>query len=246
MSTTAADATPKRFDRNLREIFWPVDREFITRVARLCVLYEDLRIESQGAREMEAIPKVDGLSKAYRQFYFLRRSLVTLIEFHGALSQINTGAWENWIKNNANADLRRKWTEAVRFFNENREHWVLLRGNVGGHYPESAARYAIEGLHPDATGALEANISAETIGSFKLHFCTELVGVTLRTSMPNQNSTDDEFDQYQTKTFHSLSKGWEHAAFAVQVLLVEFLARRFIREPDEHSTPPQVAGSDGA
>ena len=43
-----------RHERNLRQVFWQGDALLNARVARLCVLYEDLRIEVESARHMIA------------------------------------------------------------------------------------------------------------------------------------------------------------------------------------------------
>src|SRR5687768_4799976 len=117
---------PRDFAINLRAVFWQGDRDFAVRVARLCVLYEDLRIEYHGARA-PAIADVDVLSAMYRQFYFIRRSLVTLIEFQGALSQINRGKWKRWVEQHKNPAIRKGWRDAIRFFNQNYKKWEAVR-----------------------------------------------------------------------------------------------------------------------
>src|SRR5437867_2991248 len=79
---------PDVYECKLREVFWEGDRELAIRVARVCVLFEDLRLEYIGSRATEDLP-LDALSKQYRKFYFLRRSLVSLDEFCGALNRLN-------------------------------------------------------------------------------------------------------------------------------------------------------------
>ena len=83
------------FDRKLRDVFWVGDRELAIRMARVCVLFEDLRVEYLGSRAHAELG-LDGLSTQYRKFYFLRRSLVSLDEFCGALNRLNeVKAWKN-------------------------------------------------------------------------------------------------------------------------------------------------------
>ena len=71
---------PDVYESKRREVFWQGDRELAIRVARVCVPFEDLRLEYIGSRATESLP-LDPLSKQYRKFYFLRRSLVSLDEF---------------------------------------------------------------------------------------------------------------------------------------------------------------------
>jgi hypothetical protein len=59
-------------------------------LARLSVLYEDLRIETFAiTSDEEEIKRLDGLSARYRINYFLRRSIATLLEFEGALHKLS-------------------------------------------------------------------------------------------------------------------------------------------------------------
>src|ERR1019366_10002526 len=58
------------------------------KLARLCVLYEDLRVELHGIVE-PSIPALDVLDDKYRRFYFVRRSIGTIREFSDALRLIN-------------------------------------------------------------------------------------------------------------------------------------------------------------
>src|ERR1700756_4122568 len=57
-------------------------------IARLCVLFEDLRIEIAGIATKELGPLDDAGEKG-RSLYFLRRSIGTLHEFANALDKID-------------------------------------------------------------------------------------------------------------------------------------------------------------
>jgi hypothetical protein len=56
-------------------------------MARLAVLYEDLRIELYGIAE-DAIPATDNFDVRYRRIYFLRKSIGTLAEFAEAVHHL--------------------------------------------------------------------------------------------------------------------------------------------------------------
>ena len=74
-------------------------RQFDAKLARACVLFEDLRIEIRGLAE-RSLPALDildpekdnwltpALTGQYRQFYFIRRSLATLRDFEEAIRLI--------------------------------------------------------------------------------------------------------------------------------------------------------------
>jgi len=60
------------------------EKEVLIQAIRLYVLYEDLKIELEGAQE-EHIPVLEGTSRETRRFYFVRRTFGTLLEISGAM-----------------------------------------------------------------------------------------------------------------------------------------------------------------
>jgi hypothetical protein len=76
------------------------DRQFDAKLARVCVLFEDLRIEEIRGLAERSLPALDildpeketwlspVLTGQYRQFYSIRRSLATLREFEEAIRLI--------------------------------------------------------------------------------------------------------------------------------------------------------------
>ena len=209
-------------------MFWKGDRDLASRIARVCVLFEDLRVECQGARADEDIP-LDALSKSYRRFYFLRRSLVTLDEFCGALNRMNEiKEWKSYVERHDDKVRRQMWVEAVQFFNAKKQRFETVRGDIGAHYPEKAAAWAVDGLHADTTGTFEIAYGDGTANA-KLHFTTELVAsVILRTAPEYEGvSSGEEEAKFIRGIFDDVTEGWQHAVNAVHVVIAEYLAPRF-------------------
>jgi hypothetical protein len=65
-----------RFKSVARVFRWSSDEEPSMRIqlARMCVLYEDLKIEYAGA-EAPVLDKLDDTDATTRRFYFIRRTL---------------------------------------------------------------------------------------------------------------------------------------------------------------------------
>jgi len=85
---------------NIREVLRTHRKNpFDAHLARLCVLYEDLRMEIEGIRARN-VPKLDVLDPrrdhldhpermgSYRRHYFLRRSIATLPEFEECFGEL--------------------------------------------------------------------------------------------------------------------------------------------------------------
>jgi hypothetical protein len=140
-----------------------IEADTNARVARLCVLFEDLRIELTGldllahdASEDSASDKrFDRAGNQMRRIYFLRRSIGTCWEFAEALRLLSETEGFRPILASFGEPARAKWDESVRYFNLHERFWKDIRNDVGGHFGERAARFAIENFLNDAFGSIE-------------------------------------------------------------------------------------------
>ena len=93
-------------------------------IARIAVLYEDLKIELAGMKE-ESLEPMDKAGSDLRLRYFLRRSICTLRELAEAFSLLDKSRGFQTIKASFNEGARRDWESTVQFFRENN---TLLKG----------------------------------------------------------------------------------------------------------------------
>ena len=126
----------------------------MVQVARLCVLYEDLRLEFRGS-ELDDIKELDRIGRDPRRFYFVRRTLATLVEIDGAMHKLNMNAEFKRIKKAMKADRRKLWDDAVKAFARHHDFLNEWRNDVGGHFHDGAASYAVDEIHQDTVGAVE-------------------------------------------------------------------------------------------
>lgn len=224
------------FERNLREVFWRDDADFVSRAVRLFVLYEDLRIEYLGAMVPVPIEAIDDIGKNYRRNYFIRRSLATLIEFSGALSRLNQiKEWREHIEQKHD-EISKRWKAAIKYFNDNHKRWEALRGDIGGHFSEATARFAVENLAGHATGELHLRqFHQRQQGGILFPFVNEFVAIGMRKTMKADNGTkptDEELHKFFGELFEAITDGWEHAVGAVNVVAKQYLEPRFVTEED--------------
>ena len=112
---------------DLRRVFRSDEKRLVDAyVARLYVLYEDLRIEIS-AINANSIPSLDipdpageGLEYQevgkYRRNYFLRRSIGTLYEFAEGLRLLAACPDFAWVSADFNSDTAAQWNAATGFF----------------------------------------------------------------------------------------------------------------------------------
>ena len=161
-------------------------------VARLCVLFEDLRIEVAGlilpANRIDdphgLVPRLDKAGSGYRRTYFLRRSILTCVEFGDAVHELNTVPDFTRLVSTFPDASKRSLDAAVKYFSVEKHFWKKVRNDVGGHFGHQAATYAAKEFLPDAGGVIEFRQSGGKVG-FILKFAGEIAGTALVRRLPN-------------------------------------------------------------
>lgn len=218
----------EEFERNLSKVFSVGNREVAARAVRLAVLYEDLRIEYEGAKLMSELNPLDKNGEDYRRLYFIRRSLVTMIEFSGALSRMNAIAeWRTHVAS-LEPEIAAMWTRAVAHFSDSHKRLEEIRGDLGGHFKESAALFAVGHFQPDATGKLMIRRFPERkTAGVMFGFAHEVVAVALRRTMETEHPTVAEIAAFMRDLFEFITKSWQHAVSAVTVLAGSYFVPQF-------------------
>jgi hypothetical protein len=192
-------------------------------LAKLSVLYEDLRIEALSL-VAEALPdKIDTLGDRYRRNYFLRRSIATLVEFSGTLNELNRCADFKQIRARFDPQSAGAWDACIDFFSKNHDRLKRTRNDVGGHFGIAAAQYAVEHLRPDACGKLTITFhKSGRGGGCELHFAGELAATALCRSLP-AGDTQSEI----ASLIKIVREGYHHATSAVHHTVALHLWPRF-------------------
>jgi len=190
-------------------------------IARLCVLFEDLRVEIQGIAA-DDLGSLDEVGFKLRQLYFLRRSICTLVEFAEALRLLQACTALSELREKLDAE--RSWVRAVRFFYKRELFLKQVRHDVGGHFGSQAARFAVENLLPSATGTIEVAFYSAKGGGAKLTFASEIAATALLRHLSGRTS--------EGKVRHLVRLcvvAYRHAVRAVDCITVLYLWNRFGR-----------------
>lgn len=149
------------------------DKDFHARVACLCVLFEDLRIELAG-QAAQKLDRLDEGGKTGRQLYFIRRSIATLFEFGALILELDQMPAFQDVRKKFDAVAEGQWERAASYFQKYDRYVKRLRNNVGGHFGSQAGELAIKNLLPDAVGSLEVRFTDMGKGGATLFFATEI------------------------------------------------------------------------
>lgn len=220
----------------LQQVFAYGRSELLTCLAQMSVLYEDLRIETFALTADDSeVKRLDYLDKRYRIHYFLRRSMVTLLEFRGALLRISKtsefkaeraaalrpGAPDNKKRN---GDLFQILAAALKFFESRHNLLKDLRNAVGGHFTDAAAATATENLESNASGKLEITFDASGRGGgAKLYFAGEIAATAFVGTLPGVKTRDEEVPE----AIKMVRDGYAYATRSMHALIILFLWDRF-------------------
>ncbi len=203
-----------------------IDKLTNAHIARLCVLFEDLRIEIAGftlaAPDIGSLPRRSNVSafdiagpKA-RKLYFLRRSIATCSEFAEAIRLLDQLPTFGTIVLAFPQDEQNSWREAVQYFKVHEKTWKLIRNDVGGHFGLAAAMYAIGAFLPDAPVTIEihsSSTSPDRAGAI-LGFASEIAATALC-----KHLLGDTHDQKLKMLFGEIQKAYPHAIKAVECII---------------------------
>jgi len=189
-------------------------------IARLCVLYEDLRIEFYALRE-DSLPNLDVTDPRFRVNYFLRRAIATLVEFAEAVRLLSELDDFQQFVQSVDEPLRSYWSNGSSHFKSNERLLESIRNDIGGHFGSKAATYALENLSADAVGRMEFRGTGKE-QTMHLHFAGELVA----TAMLRHLEGDGVEDRFHQITQVSL-EGFRQATLCVQFVAIGYLWDRF-------------------
>jgi len=214
----------------LREVFCADERrQFYAKLARLCVLYEDLRVEMLGIAE-PSIPALDILDSEndnrfaperignYRRYYFVRRSIGTLREFAEALRQIKSDPDLRLNANRVDEEAQVALDSAIAFFAGKESLLQEIRNDIGGHFGHQAALNALDHLRPDDYGTIEFVDGREP----RLRFAGEIAASAMLRHLPNE-----DIKEYDPLLRDCIMPAFRHATSCVQILVFKYLWGRF-------------------
>ena len=204
----------------LRRVFEGGQSELLNGIARLAIVYEDLRLEMKEFQRLHQLVIQDGLPDVDNRVpYVLRRALETLVEFGRGLNVLRKTVE---FKSASLSAMDEKYiTEADKFIQQNWARLKDLRNEFGGHIQPGAVDYAIRHL-TNEVGSVTWNPDPDvwTVG-IECDFAAVLLAGVI--SSKCQGDVLEEF----RRALEILSHGFNHAQFAMVALVHAFLWESF-------------------
>lgn len=174
----------------LKEVFGSDETSILFNIARLSVLYEDLRIECECAKAPHgSLGAADALGLEYRLPYFLRRSLVTWLEFRNALLRVSRTAEFEQLPPDSLAKI--KVLEALAFFHQREPRIKELRDEFGGHLLPEGMAFALRQMPLDRSAKIVWDTTNPSF-CLELHFAKDLIAGVFSSKLQGGTSPEDE------------------------------------------------------
>lgn len=193
------------------------------RIARIAVLYEDLRIELYATAARQKIKALDHNGDGYRRLYFIRRAISTVLEIRGAFQRLDQLPEFRRLRMNFSAEQDTAWRAAVDFLLAHDADLRQIRDDVGGHFQERAADYALDHMSSKEVGmiTIEEGKKHNTAGS-TLEFAGAIVAMAI-----TRHKGDKTANEFYTRTLRLLMRALRHITQQVHVLTYHYLWPRF-------------------
>ncbi len=200
----------------------------ISRIAQLCILYEDLRLETQALFDFaQKLTEANLVDNPYEVIYYIRRSTTTLVEFRGALNQLCSdkefkGRLRSVAKKHAKAI-----TKANMYFEKHFKRIKNLRDNFGAHVQFAFVQHATANFDPKAEGCIKWD-PAHRYLALNVDLAADILVAGLGCALhPKEQIPKEQRDESTLQEFrlaiHIIGESYQKAVEATYALISQFL-----------------------
>jgi len=173
--------------------WFPLDDPLAVKVARLCIIREDMMLEMRNILLKET-EEEDETSFQRRRTYFLRNLVRSLMELSSAIHRrLNDSAFKALVVQQP-ANIQQQFANAEALIADAQPVARAIRNDICAHVLESAVQEAIEQINPDSFGLLDFG-PLENLTSYG--FAHELIAAMLMKDVPDDHKRDLDFSKFK-------------------------------------------------
>jgi hypothetical protein len=190
----------------------------------MSVLFEDFRIEWSGLPTQQSLGDLDTIGSDYRVLYFLRRSLTTLNEYQGGLTQLLQTTEFKKARSSLSEMDEEHITKANLYFQTHCERIKELRNEFGGHVKLRAVAFATSNFTSEFGKVTLDKSMRETYNpSLQLHYAGNVLAGAISSRL--QGGTD--FLSELRAALNLIMEGYLDMQGSMYALVHAFLWDRF-------------------
>jgi hypothetical protein len=164
--------------------WFPSDDDLATKMARLCILREDLMFQFQCAIKSHDVPIKDDYGSAWRETYYFRQMFGTLQEIRRAIESLAQDVNFKSFLQAQSPKLRQEFTQLKKQFDAERDKIKTIRAEIGVHIEEKIVGEALQNMSDERWGFLHFSQR----GAAKTHykFAGELIMSIMLRNTPDK------------------------------------------------------------
>jgi hypothetical protein len=192
-------------------------------LARLVVLYEDLRIEMHGLTNKEEYARLDDSGFANRQSYFLRRSFATLREFAEAIRLADKcPEFSTVLKPTLDSRELATWDAAVAHFRREESLIKKIRNDIGGHLGLTAVEHSLDALDASIFTSMECYELTPGSGGVRFRFAPYIANTAML-----RHAKGSSLEEQVGYLIGLVNESIGHAVQGVAAVSITYLKNRF-------------------
>ena len=172
--------------------WFPPDDELATKMARICILREELMYEFLCTRYSNNFPMDDDFGVAWRKVYFLRKMFSTLAEMHSAIEHLSCDKNFKAFKQKQPIYFKKKWDELKKAFNSADVIINDIRNDIGAHVSHDSVKKALKNKNMIKRDSSSLHVSQQ--GPMKTHykFVDELIMAVMAKESDDEHKRANE------------------------------------------------------
>jgi hypothetical protein len=187
--------------------WFPANDPFATKMARICILREELMFELYCALESQNVPMNDEYSSSWQQTYFFRKMHITVAEIRSAVESLARDVKFKAFLKKQPGTFQIEFTELKKNLNSTSEAIKDFRRDVGAHFSEDSIHQALQSMSHERNGFFQISRAPR-----KTHyeFAEELIMAVMVRNTPNEKqykkaiSIVDALTNTTSKLFHRI------------------------------------------
>jgi hypothetical protein len=168
--------------------WFPSDDDLAIKMARLCILREELMFQFRCAREANDVPFEDDYGSAWRQSYYFRKMFGTLQEIRRAIESLSNNKNFELFLDAQSPILQKEFAQLKEKLGSDREKIKKIRTEIGVHIEEKTVGEALLKMNPERWGFLHIS---QRPGKTHYKFVGELLMAIMLRNIPDKKQINE-------------------------------------------------------
>lgn len=168
--------------------WFPADDQFATKMARICILREELMFELHCSMNAHKLSDAGNYDESWIKLYFFRKMFITISEIRSAIEALSQDRDFKLFLKKQSIPFRHRFEEIKRNLHSTSDTIKEFRNTLSGHIKQDCIWDALQTMDYDRHGIIQ--ISRESPRKTHYKFTGELIMAVMLRNIPNNRQID--------------------------------------------------------